>query len=182
MAFLAVIAVSSCATPQAESVTPIDPEPSPVPTVDSEFTPIPIAPQGTRNFAIDLVSGIGSTIITCNKVAKNTPHINWTCAAFENGLNAFIESWEKLEASTLFAQRHTYNATSEWMIFAIDGEIDFYWKTYELIGTQALLTFDPSEKGSEIIIGLNTTIGTNIAESPGSQKLTSESRKLPIQK
>lgn len=151
------------------------------PSVEPKFYPVPITPTGPRSFAKDLVNAMGSPVGQCNADAQDTPHIEWTCAAYPYGLETFKESWGKLEASELFSTKYNYTAMSDWMYFAIDGEIDFFWKTYDLVDTQALVTYDPSEKGNELIIGINPDIGTNIAASPGSYKLTDDSITLPIQ-
>jgi len=145
------------------------------------FLPVPSAPKDPKKFAVDLVASLGSSIAPCGEAANNSPQVDWTCAQYTKDLDTFINSWNRLESSPLFKRKHDFTAMSDWMYFEIDGEIDFFYRTYDLKTTQALVTYDPSETGNELIVGLNPIIGTQIAAANGSNALTEQARQLPIQ-
>jgi len=149
---------------------------------DEPFSAIPSAPQDPKDFALDLVSLMGTSPNKCGAAAENTPQVNWTCAEYTKGLAVFIANWDKLIRSPAVSRRHNYTPTSDWMIFEVDGKIDFFWKTYDLEKTQALVAYDPSEKGNELIIGLNPIIGNQIAAADGSHKFISSSKPLTVRK
>jgi len=135
--------------------------------------------QSPKKFALDLIELMGTSPGKCGVAAQNTPQVNWTCAEYTNGLGAFIAKWDKLITSTEVSLNHAHIATSDWMYFAIEGEIDFFWKTYDLDTTQILVAYDPSEKGNELIIGFNSSIGDQIAAANGSHSFSNPSQSLP---
>jgi len=137
--------------------------------------------KNPKAFALHLVDLMGASPGKCGVAAKNSPHVNWTCAEYTQGLSTFITEWDKLIQSAEVSLSHSYQPTSEWMYFEIDGEIDFFWKTYDLDTTQALVAYDPSEKGNELIIGLNPTIGNQIAAANGSHSFSDTRQPLPVQ-
>jgi len=140
-----------------------------------------LKPKDPKDFALDLINLMGTSPGKCGAAADNTPQVNWTCAEYTSGLGTFITNWDKhIESPEVFLN-HSYIATSGWMYFAIDGEIDFFWKTYDLESTQVLVAYDPSEKGNELIIGLNPVIGNQIAAANGSQSFINESPPLSNQ-
>jgi len=144
-----------------------------------ELVSEPPKPKSPEDFALDLVALMGTAPAKCGDAAKNSPQVNWTCAEYTNGLSTFISKWDKLIKSEEVALNHSYIATSEWMYFEIDGEIDFFWKTYDLDSTQALVAYDPSETGNELIIGLNPSIGSQMAAANGSHTFSNALHPLP---
>jgi len=138
-------------------------------------------PKNPKEFAVNLVELMGTTPGKCGAAAENSPQVNWTCAEYTNGLSTFIAQWDRLIRSAEVTLKHSYIATSDWMYFEVDGEIDFFWKTYDLDTTQALVAYDPSEIGNELIIGLNPTIGTQMAAANGSHNFSSQWPTLPVQ-
>jgi len=92
----------------------------------------PPAQKSPKEFALELVKMMGTSPAKCGAAANNTPQVNWTCAPYTGGLGTFITNWDQLIKSAEFSLTHSYTATSDWMYFAIDGEIDFFYKTYDL--------------------------------------------------
>jgi len=137
--------------------------------------------KGPEEFVQNVIRLMETSPGKCGEAADNTPQVNWTCAEYTNGLRTFVATWDKLISSAEFSLSHSFVATSDWMYFEIDGEIDFFWKTYDLDSTQALVAYDPSEVGSELIIGLNPKIGSQIAAANGSHSFTSATQLLPVQ-
>jgi len=135
-----------------------------------------------EEFVLDVINMMETSPGKCGVAAKNTPQVNWTCAKYTKNLRTFVATWDKVISSAEFALNHSYTETSGWMYFEIDGEIDFFWKTYDLETTQALVAYDPSEVDSELIIGLNPDIGSKIAAANGSHSFNSASQLLPVQK
>jgi len=178
------LAVTDQETPAASAAT----DPSSVavpPDSDVSARPIELLDPSTltspEEFVQEVIGLMETSPGKCGEAAENTPQVNWTCAEYTNGLRTFVSNWDKLITSAEFSLRHSYVPTSDWMYFAIDGEIDFFWKTYDLDSTQALVAYDPSEVGSELIIGLNPKIGSQIAAANGSHSFTSSSQLLPVQ-
>lgn len=141
--------------------------------------PDPPKPGNPSDFALDLVELMGSSPGKCGDAAENSPQVIWTCAEYTSGLSTFIAKWDKLIRSAEVSLNHSYIATSDWMYFEVDGEIDFFWKTYDLETTQALVAYDPSETGNELIIGLNPLIGNQFAAANGSHSFTNSVHQPP---
>ena len=142
----------------------------------------PSISKNPEEFALDLINLMGTSPGKCGAAAEKTPQVDWTCAEYTNGLVTFMTHWDRLITSAEVSLKHAYDPTSDWMYFAIDDEIDFYWKTYDLETTQVLVAYDPSEKGNELIIGLNPSIGSQIAAANGSHSFPSLSQWLPVKK
>lgn len=202
--FVLLVLLSACATEQTLQV----PSPIPLATIEqdtqSESKPAsaqslptpsdvdksteladllePTTAKQPEEFVLDVINMMETSPSKCGVAAKNTPQVHWTCAKYTKNLRTFVATWDKHINSAEIALNHSYTETSDWMYFAIDGEIDFFWKTYDLETTQVLVAYDPSEVGSELIIGLNPDIGTKIAAANGSHSFNSASQLLPVQK
>ncbi len=177
-----LLLLSACAAPNKQSITTTNDSFVPIQgSSDTEFQAVQAAPSDPSQFSAELIGSMGSTIAECGPDAQANPHVTWTCAQFNQGLDSFIKSLDTVTNSVFFSSIHKYKPLSDWMYFEIDGEIDFFWKTFELESTQALVTYDPSETGNELIIGLHKKIADQIALAKGSHKLTDETRLLPIQ-
>ena len=185
-ALAALVVLSACATSRTLSETNSTGVKTLSATADLEAvtTPIELLDPSTskkpEEFALDLIELMGTSPGKCGAAAEKTPQVKWTCAEYTDGLAAFMANWDKIITSAEVSLTHAYEATSGWMYFAIDGEIDFYWKTYNLENTQVLVAYDPSEKGNELIIGLNPNIGSQIAAANGSHSFPSLSQWLPV--
>lgn len=181
LALLIPFLLTGCATDFYSTVTakmPLSSKPS---SITSNVVPTPVAPPKPEDFAFDLIALMGASPSQCGAAAKNSPQVNWTCAQYSHGLSEFIAAWDKLVNSAEVSNKHTYSPTSDWMYFEVDGEIDFFWKTYSINTTQALIAYDPSEKGNELIIGLNPVIGDQFAVANGSHRFISTPKVMPIQ-
>lgn len=181
LALLTPFLLAGCATDLFSTVAAKMPLPSKPPMNYTNVVPTPDSPPKPEDFAHDLIELMGASPSQCGAAAKNSPQVNWTCAQYSHGLSEFIAAWDKLVNSAEVSNKHTYSPTSDWMYFEVDGEIDFFWKTYSINTTQALIAYDPSEKGNELIIGLNPVIGDQFAVANGSHRFISTPEAIPIQ-
>lgn len=110
-------------------------------------------------FATSIFTEIDAPISTCDSSAINDPHGEWLCAQAPQDYAGFIRSWEHSVALT-----PDLTALSNWAVFNdANGNLTFYARAYTFQQTQLVVSYNPSDVGREISIGVSPHIAKIMA-------------------
>jgi DNA uptake protein ComE-like DNA-binding protein len=117
------------------------------------------------NFSLYMINALGSIPTECDGTAKQDTAIEWMCAYYSNGFDAFKTYWDSYLTSETIATSYKIQAITDWQPFNNeDGTLDFYAKTYSFENGKLIAAYDLSEAGREIFIGFEGV--TNSVQTP----------------
>jgi hypothetical protein len=120
------------------------------------------------NFSLYSIGTLMTVPTQCDEYARNDVNMEWICANYPQGYEAFIGNWEAIVASEIIKSTYQITPISDWVYFNdTDRSIDFYAKAYTFNTTTMLVAYDPSEQGREIFLGVGSLISSMMANASG---------------